>query len=247
MSKGMSRRHFLGRTALFAAGAVGAPYILPASALGKDGAAPSNRITVGFIGIGKMAKGHLGSFLGDPGVQVLAICDVERGRREGQAQRVNDHYAEREGKGSYKGCSTYADFRELCARPDIDAVIIATPDHWHGLAALEAARNGKDIYLEKPMTHTVEEGKALVKAVRRYGRILQVGSQQRSDTAFRTACELVRNGRIGKIKEVFVNVGGPPLPDAKLAEQPVPEGYDWDFWLGPAAWRPYNAELAPPE
>ncbi len=248
MSKGISRRRFLQRSALFAAGAVAAPCLVPGTALGNGkAAAASNRITIGFIGIGKMAKGHLGAFLGDPGVQVLAICDVERGRREGQAQRVNAHYAEREGAGTYVGCGAYVDFRELCARTDIDAVVIATPDHWHGLAALEAARNGKDIYLEKPMTHTIEEGKALVKAVRRYGRILQVGSQQRSDTAFRQACELVRNGRIGTVREVFVNIGGPPLPDARLAQQAAPEGLDWDFWVGPAPFRPYNAELAPPE
>lgn len=242
----LTRRGFLRRTGALAAGAAGFPYIVPASALGRDGAtAPSNRITIGFIGVGKMAKGHVGSFLGDGSVQVLAVCDVERGRREGQAQRVNEHYAARNG-GSYTGCDHYNDFRDLCARPDIDAVVISTPNQWHALNAVEAARQGKDIYLEKPFARTVDEGKAIVKAVRRYGRILQVGSQQRSDSAFRTACEIVRNGRIGTVREVFVNIGGPPVEDF-LKEDPLPEGLDWDLWLGPCPWRPYSAVLAPPE
>jgi predicted dehydrogenase len=241
-----TRRGFLRRTGALAAAAVGFPHIVPGSALGLNGAtAPSNRITIGFIGVGKMAKGHVGSFLGDPTVQVLAICDVERGRREGQARRANEHYTQRNG-ATYTGCDTYHDFRDLCARPDIDAVVICTPNQWHALNAVEAARQGKDIYLEKPFARTVDEGKAIVKAVRRYGRILQVGSQQRSDSAFRTACEIVRNGRIGTVREVFVNIGAPPEEDY-LQEDPVPEGLDWDLWLGPCPWRPYSAVLAPPE
>lgn len=241
-----SRRHFLKRAA-FAAGAVGFPTIVPSSALGLAGTtAPSNRITLGFIGMGKMAKGHLGSFLNDEDVQVLAICDVERGRREQQAKRVEDHYAQRNDNGSYKGCMAYNDFRQICTRYDIDAMVIATPNQWHALTAIEAAKNGKDIYLEKPLTRTIGEGKALCNAVRRYGRILQTGSQQRSDTAFRTACEIVRNGRIGDVREVFVNVGGPPEEDYLAAEE-TPEGLDWDMWLGPCPWRPYSSVLAPPE
>ncbi len=242
----ISRRGFLKRGGALAA-AIGLPCVVPATALGReDVLAPSDRITVGFIGMGKMAKGHLGSFLGDGRVQVLAIADVERFRRERAADRVNQHYAQREGQGSYRGCEHYNDFRELCAREDLDAVVIATPDHWHGLAAVEAAMNGKDIYLEKPMTRTIGEGQAVVEAVRRYGRMLQVGSQQRSDGTFRFACELVRNGRIGKVHTVHVNVGGPPEDDY-LPPEPTPEGLDWDFWLGPAPWRPYNATFAPPE
>lgn len=244
--RAMDRRGFLKRTAL-TAGAVAFPYIIPASALGReDITAPGDRITLGLIGVGKMGKGHLDSFLGDSRVQILGIADVERTRRERCAARVNEAYAKREDKGAYKGCDQYNDFRELCARPDIDAVLIATPDHWHALVAIEAAMNGKDIYCEKPMTKTIGEGQALVQAVKRYGRIMQVGSQQRSDSTFRYACELVRNGRIGKVHTVHVNVGNPPGDDYLPAE-PVPEGLDWDFWLGPAPWRPYNSTFAPPE
>ncbi|MFP4502849.1 MAG: Gfo/Idh/MocA family oxidoreductase [Candidatus Hydrogenedentota bacterium] len=246
-ARALSRRGFLKRTAALSAGAMAFPCIVPASALGREGrVAPSERITLGFIGIGKMAKGHLGGFLGNDGVQVLAIADVERGRRESQAQRANDYYAEREDRAGYKSCEANNDYRDLCARTDIDAVVIATPNHWHALNAVEAARNGKDIYLEKPLARTIGEGQAIQRAVHRYGRILQVGSQQRSDSAFRFACELVRNGRIGKIHTVHVNVGGPPEEDY-LPEETVPEGLDWDFWLGPVPWRPYNSTFAPPE
>jgi predicted dehydrogenase len=241
-----SRRTFLKQAGL-TVGAVGFPTVIPSRALGLAGSvAPSNRITLGFIGMGRMAKGHLGSFLNDADVQVLAICDVERGRREAQAKRVEDHYGQRDKDGSYKGCDAYNDFRVICARNDIDAMVIATPNQWHALTAIEAAKNGKDIYLEKPLTRTIGEGKALRNAVRRYGRILQTGSQQRSDRAFRFACELVRNGRIGAVKEVHVNVGGPPEEDYLAAEE-VPEGLDWDLWLGPCPWRPYSSVLAPPE
>jgi len=241
-----TRRSFL-KHAMTATAAIGLPNLAPGTALGLSGAtAPSERITVGFIGMGKMAKGHLNSFLNDRTCQVLAICDVERGRTEGHARLTEEHYGKRDGKGSYKGCSAYGDYRELCARADIDGVIISTPNQWHALNAVEAARQGKDIYLEKPMARTIGEGQAVVKAVRRYGRILQVGSQQRSDTAFRFACELVRNGRIGKVHSVHVNVGGPPVEDYLPAEE-TPEGLDWDMWLGPCPWRPYSSVLAPPE
>ena len=243
----LNRRQFLKRTAAAAVGAVAFPTIIPGRALGLDGAtAPSNRLTMGFVGMGKMAKGHLGAYQGDESCQILAICDVEQGRREKAAAQTNELYAKRAGEGSYSACDTYDDFRVLCARADIDFVVIATPNHWHVLTALEALRNGKDVYLEKPMTRTIDEGKALIKAVRRYGRILQVGSQQRSDSAFRFACELVRNGRIGDLKEVIVNIGGPPEED-NLPGEPPPEGLDWDMWLGPCPWRPYSSVLAPPE
>jgi predicted dehydrogenase len=248
MSKGISRRRFLKQAALMTAGAVGAPYIVPGKALGKQGAvAASNRIAVGLIGLGAMGKGHLGAFRNDDSVQVVAICDADRTKRENCTKQTNEFYAKKNNQGSYDGCKSYLDFQELCARPDVDALVIATPDHWHALVAMEALRNGKDVYLEKPMTHTVEEGKALVKTVRRYGRILQVGSQQRSDRSFRFACEMVRNGRIGKVTEVYGNVGGSPISDAQLKADPVPDGLDWDRWLGPAPWRPYSAELAPPD
>jgi predicted dehydrogenase len=243
----LSRRAFLRRTAAAAAGAAVFPMITPGRALGLDGAVSAgNRITVGLIGMGRMMENHIGPFLDDAECQVLALCDVERNRLEYHAARVNAHYTRANGGGSYSACDVYGDFRTLCARPDIDAVLIAVPDHWHVLIAIEALKNGKDVYLEKPLSLTVNEGKALRAAVRRYGRILQTGSQQRSDTAFRTACELVRNGRIGKVREVYVNVGGPPQED-NLPGEPTPEGLDWDLWLGPRPWRPYSSVLAPPQ
>lgn len=242
----LTRRQFLKKSVAAAGLISGFPYIIPGAALGLDGAtAPSNRIAVGIIGMGKMARGHLDSFLRDSSVQVVAICDVEKGRLEQAAQKANEFYATRDGQGSYAGCGTHGDFRALCERADIDGVLIATPNHWHALAAVEAARKGKDIYLEKPTARTIGESQAIVRAVRRYGRILQVGSQQRSDTAFHHACELVRNGRIGKIHTVNVNVGTPPEEDY-LPADPQPDGLDWDRWLGPCPWRPYSAVLCPP-
>lgn len=243
----LSRRAFLRRTAAAAAGAAVFPMITPGRALGLDGAVSAgNRITVGLIGMGRMMENHIGPFLNDAECQVMALCDVERNRLEYHTARVNAHYTRANGGGSYSACDVYGDFRTLCARPDIDAVLIAVPDHWHVLIAIEALKNGKDVYLEKPLSLTINEGKALRAAVRRYGRILQTGSQQRSDTAFRTACELVRNGRIGKVREVYVNVGGPPQED-NLPGEPTPEGLDWDLWLGPRPWRPYSSVLAPPQ
>jgi len=241
----VGRRGFLKRVTVASAAAVGFPYVIPSSAWGAAGhAAPSNRITLGCIGMGKMMGGHVGSFLARRHVQMLAVCDCESIRRGIQQKRVDDHYAERDGKGSYHGCAAYADFRELAARDDIDAVVIATPDHWHALTAIACLKSGKDVYCEKPMSLTINEGKAMVEATRRYGRVFQTGSQQRSERGFRVACELVRNGRIGDVHTVHVNVGGPPI-ECHLPAEPVPEGLDWDMWLGPAPWRPYNSDIAP--
>lgn len=238
----VSRRRFLKQTA-GTASAFALPTIVPASALGADGqTAPSNRITLGFIGMGKMMRGHLGNFLGKGHCHVLAVCDVESIRLGQQQKRVDGHYAK--AKRAYKGCAAYKDFRELVARDDIDAVVIATPDHWHALPAIAAMKAGKDVYCEKPLTLTINEGKAMVRVARKYGRVFQTGSQQRSREEFHHACELVRNGRIGKVHTVHVNVGGPPKP-CYLPAQPTPEGLDWDFWLGPAPYRPYHADIAP--
>jgi predicted dehydrogenase len=238
----LSRRSFV-RT--LAAGAAGWSLRGPAPAApGPRG--PNDRITLGFIGVGTMGRGHLGAFLHAADVQVVAVCDVVAERRDAARKAANDHYAARKGKGDYKGCDAVTDFRDLLARKDIDAVVIATPDHWHVIPCVLAARAGKDIYCEKPLTHAVAQGRRIAEEVARAGVVFQTGSQQRSefDGRFRTAVELVRNGRIGKVKTVRIGVGGPPVP-CDLPEQPVPEGTDWDLWLGPAPRRGYNEVLCP--
>lgn len=239
----MPRRSFLARSLAGAGASAIAPLVLPTRVFGAT--APSERITIGFIGMGKMARGHLDAFLHDPACQVLAICDVERRRLDKAVQQTNDFYAQQNGTASTKVCAGYRDFRELCARDDIDAVVIATPNHWHALTSIAALESGKDVYCEKPLTLTIEESVAVTRAARRYDRVFQTGSQQRSDPTFRFACELVRNGRIGKVHTVHVNVGGPPV-ECYLPAEPVPEGLDWDFWLGPAPERPYHSDIAPP-
>ncbi len=242
----VDRRGFLKRTAAATAGIAGFPLIVPSSAFGAT--APSERITLGFIGLGKMGReSHLNSHMGKAHVQILALSDVESGRLDQSKGMVEKRYADAMGKGTYSGCDTYRDFREVLARDDIDAVVIATPDHWHAIPSIEAAKAGKDIYCEKPMTRTIEEGRAVVNAVRRYGRIFQTGSQQRSDYSgrFRRAVEFVRNGVIGDLESIDIGVGGPPRDSRNLGPEPVPPTLDWDRWLGPAPWRPYNSELCP--
>jgi len=242
--KDVSRRQFIKTVAGTAAAAMTFPHIVPASALGRAGsAAPSDRITLGFIGTGKQSKHLMKSFLNSPGSHVVAGCDVDKLKLARGKQIVEDHYANK-GGGAYKGCDTYGDFRELLARDDIDAVVIATPDHWHAITVIQSAAAGKDIYCEKPLSQTIAEARAMVTAVRRYGRVFQVGSMQRSDWHFRLGCELVLNGYIGELKHVTVGVGGPPA-DQPLLAQPVPDYLDWNMWVGPALWRPYNSELSP--
>jgi predicted dehydrogenase len=193
-----------------------------------------------------MGRSHVDRFLGYGDVQIVAVCDVVEERRQHSKARVEDHYAKQSGQGSYQGCQTFNDFRELLALEGLDAVVIATPDHWHVTGAILAARAKKDIYCEKPLTLTIGEGRRLVNEVRSNKVIFQTGSQQRSefDGKFRVAAELVRNGRIGKVKTVRVGVGAPPVP-CDLPEEPVPAGTDWDLWLGPAKWRAYNEVLCP--
>jgi len=237
----INRRDLL-RAAAGTAAVVGLPSIVPSSVFGA--AAPSERITLGFIGCGKQSQHLMRSFLGSPGTHVVAACDVDQLKLERSSRQIVDkHYADRK-DGSYKGCDAYRDFRDVVARPDIDAVVISTPDHWHTVISIAACRAGKDIYCEKPLTQTIAEARALVNAVRKYNRVYQVGSMQRSSREFRFACELVRNGYIGDIQHVTVNVGGPP-EDKPLAAEPVPDYLDWDMWVGPAMWRPYNNDLAP--
>lgn len=205
---------------------------------------PSERLTLGFIGLGTQNRGHLGHFLGQKDVQVVAVCDVDTTRREAAQKRVDEHYAKNTKSGQAKNCAAYNDFHELLARKDIDAVVIATPDHWHAIIAIEACKAKKDVYCEKPLSLTIREAKLMMEAARKYERVFQTGSQQRSSGEFRLACELVRSGKIGKIKTVNVNVGPPSRPCDLPVEKDEP-GLDWDRWLGPAPKRGYNSVLSP--
>ena len=234
---GTTRRQFL-KTA----GALAVPAFIPATALGHGPrAAPSERITMGFIGVGNMGGGHLHYFLDHKEVQVVAICDVKRWQRDEAAQRTAEHYAAETAAGTFHGCDTYNEYEELLARDDIDAVLIAVPDHWHAIVAIAACRAGKDVYCEKPLSLTVRDAREMVKAARRYNTVFQTGSQQRSSQNFRYACELVRNGRIGELQTVNVGIGQ-PSSEKCFPEEPIPDGLDWERWLGPAPWQPYNSE-----
>lgn len=238
MTRRVTRREFLKRGAGWMT-ATAAPWIIPASALGlARRPSPSSRIGMGIIGTGGMGIADMKSFLWHDHVQVVAVCDVDTAHREEAKQEAEKHYAEHAPSGGYRGCAALHDFRELLARPDIDAVVVATPDHWHAPVTIAAVEAGKDVYCEKPLTRTVAEGRLVVEAVRRRGRVLQVGSQQRSDRRFRHACELVRNGRIGRLHTVRVWLPG-GVETGLHPPEPVPKGFDYDFWLGPAPWAPY--------
>jgi predicted dehydrogenase len=231
-----TRRRFLKHAAALAA----APHLIPASALGSDGAvAPSNRIALGFIGIGMMGRGHLRCFLGFSEAQVLAVCDVDGWRRDNAKTTVEEAYAAARPAGTYQGCKTYNDLRELLARDDVDAVVIATGDRWHAAATVMAAKAGKDVYCEKPISLTIREARAMVEAIRRYDRVFQTGLQQRSAPEFSKACDLARSGALGKIHAVYVTHPG-TNSEVNLPAEPVPQNLDWDLWLGPAPWRPFN-------
>jgi predicted dehydrogenase len=234
----VSRRRFLQQAGLLGA----APFLLP-SHIWAAPTPPNSRITLGLIGIGIQSRGHLTNFLNRAEVQVLAVCDVDRSRREEAKRKIEERYAKVAGKG-YQGCAAYNDFRDLLARQDIDAVIIGTPDHWHAIIALAALRAGKDVYCEKPLTHNIREAVELVKVTRQFKRILQTGSQQRSSSEFRVACELIRNNRIGRLQRIEVRISGPARPNAFPA-QPLEPGLDWDLWCGPGPLVPYSSELSP--
>ena len=236
-SKLATRRRFL-KTAIGAG--IMAPWVLPGAALGKDGAvAPSERITVGGIGIGNRGTYDLGCFLQQPDVQFVAVCDVKDARRKAVKQ-----IADR--KNENTDCDTYRDFRDLLARDDVDAVLIATGPNWHATAAMYAARAGKDMYCEKPCTKNISQSLILADSMRRAGRVFQAGTQRRNLPHFAFACELAYSGRLGKLKAVHAHPAGmktyssgwaPPEPE------PAKEEVDWDLYLGPAAWRPFNRKL----
>jgi hypothetical protein len=224
-----------------AAAAAGAAYVIPSSAWGSPRApAPSNRLGIGVIGPGGQGSGHLGRLLGTPEVQVTAVCDVDKGRLDRAKNTVEERYSQKAPSGSYKGCGAYRDFRELLARDDTDAVVIATPENWHSLLTIAAAKAGKDIYCEKPFAPTIAEGRAAADAVKRYRRILQVGSQERSNGRCRYALELVRSGRIGRVHTIRVNLPTDHRTCGPQPAEPVPAGFDYDSWLGPAPWAPYT-------
>lgn len=235
-----TRRQFLAASTVAAAG----PMILSTPSRGL--AAPSERIRLGFIGIGIQSRGHLRRFVGTNDTQVIAVCDVVTERREDSKRIVEEGYAKQKDIGSYKGCAEYVDFRELLARDDIDAVVIGTPDHWHAIPAVMACRAGKDVYCEKPLSLTISEGRAMVEAARKHDRVFQTGSQQRSEFGglFRRAVELIRNGYLGEIKTVSVGVGGPAVT-CDLPTEECPTGTDWNFWNGPSPERGYNQILCP--
>ena len=222
-----SRRNLLKNSAVVGM-AAGFPSIVPSSVFGAD--APSNCVTLGGIGTGGMGKANLHEFIHKKGTRVLAVCDVDKEHQAQAKARVDKRYENTD-------CDTYDHFEDLLARDDIDAVFHALPDHWHGLVCVAAANAGKDIYGQKPLARTIKEGRAIVDAVERNGVIWQTGSQQRSDQRFRMACELVRNGRIGKIIHAEVGLPG-GHGGGKANPIPVPEGLDWDRWLGPAPEQP---------
>ena len=232
-----TRRRFLQSSALLAA-----PFILPGR-VWSQATAPSKRLTLGCIGMGKMMKGHLGNFIQRDDVEVLAVCDVDTTRREAAKKRVDEAYTKKAGE-TRNGCAAYNDFREVIARKDIDAVVIATPDHWHAFIAIAAVKAGKDVYCEKPVTYNVHEAVELKNAVRKANRVFQVGSQQRSSKEFRVACELVRNGVIGRVNSVHVSFGDPATPYKEPAEEIEP-GLDWKMWCGPGPLVAYNPMLSP--
>jgi predicted dehydrogenase len=225
---GVSRRGFL-KTGLGAAAAVGFPTIVPASVFGQY--APSKRINVGAIGVGRISRGHdLPGIMQYERARVMAVCDLDASRVvEGKAF-VNEFYAKKMGK-DYDGTVGYANYHELLANKDIDAVVVSTPDHWHSLIGVDAVRAGKDVYLQKPASLTIGEGRALSNAVQSSGRILQIGSQQRSTAQFRYAAELVRNGRIGELQRVEIGLPGDPSGGDK-GKMPVPAGFNYEMWLG---------------
>ena len=241
-----SRRNFLKTTA-----AIGAAQIVPASVLGAN--APSNRINVGVLGTGTRGLPDMQVFMRNDDVQIMAICDVNKASygyrdetrlmgREPALAVANKYYADKTRSGRYGGVEAYTDFRNIIDRDDVDAVVVVTPDHWHCLMTVMAAKAGKDIYCQKPMTLTIGDGQRMIEAVRKHKRILQTGSQYRSHPAARRACELVRNGRIGELKRIhtYLGLNNKIGPGPGWKPMPVPSGFDYNMWLGPAPDVPYH-------
>ena len=230
-SHSVSRRRFLQSSAV-----ASAPFILPSGIWSAD-IKPNDKIAVGFIGMGIQNRGLQNRFMGDKNVVCVAVSDCDTTRRNAARDRANKRYQNED-------CKTYVDFRELIARDDIDAVSIATPDQWHAIQTIAAVNSGKDVYCEKPLTHNVHESVEVMKAVKKNKAILQTGSMQRSSREFRVACELVRNGVIGKVERTAVNVGPPGVP-CDLPTEKMEPGLDWNKWVGPGPMRGYSSVLSP--
>lgn len=242
MSNQLSRRKFIKTAAVGAIGVAMFPQFLASCKQNKAAGSGEEVIRLGFIGLGRQSMYLLNGYLGIEGVQVVAGSDVYGIKRERFLKRVNEHYASQEQPPVVE---VYENYKDLIARGDIDAVVIASPDHWHAFMAMDAAAAKKNIYLEKPLTFTIQEGQKLVKAVRDNGVILAVGSQQRSDANFQHAVKMVQEGKIGKVERINAYVGGPPTP-YDLPEEPVPADLNWPLWLGPSEFVHYNAQLNPP-
>jgi predicted dehydrogenase len=241
VNSSFSRRKFIKTTAKAATIS-----IVPRFVLGGPGyIPPSDMVVIGHIGTGKQSHGLANRFLDLGTAKIIGACDVDQQKLAAYADMINNKYAESTSLPQHKETTQYRDYNVLLDRDDIDAVIISTPDHWHAKIAIDAMKAGKDVYCEKPMAHTVQEGRKMVKATRKYKRVFQTGNMQRSWPDFRRACELVRNGFIGDIKTIKVNVGDPAV-HCDLPEEPLPEYLDWDHWVGPAQMRPYNSILSPP-
>jgi predicted dehydrogenase len=237
----LTRRALLARSLAAAGAAVAAPWVLGSTRSAGAGpsaaaAAPSERITLGVIGFGPRCQYVLGSILGEKDMQCLAMCEAQASRRQAGKAAVDARYGN-------KDCQTYRDFRELLARPDIDAVLIATGDRWHATASILAARAGKDVYSEKPCGITIAQCDALADTMRQYGRVFQAGTQRRSVGNFQLAMRLARSGKLGKLHTLHASVYRPRIDYGWLPAEPEPakDVVDWDMWLGPAPWRPYNS------
>ena len=234
-----SRRAMLQRTAI-AAGSFAVPLVIPGSVLGKDGAtAPSDRITIGSIGVGMMGGGHFRLFTDYSDVQLMALSDVDPWRRDTSTRVVEKAYGARQASGMFHGFQAYNDFRELLDRRDIDAVIVATGERWHPAISVLAAKAGKDIYCEKPISLTIRQARTMAETVRRHNRVFQTGLQQRNSPEYRKAMEIVHAGRIGAVKLAYVSESG-VSPYQNFPAEPLPEGLDWEMWLGPCPWYPYS-------
>ena len=235
-----SRRDFLKKATVAAVGF----HIVPRHVLGNGFVPPSDKINLGIIGTGKQGNILARYFLNNTQAQILAGSDVWDTKRESFKSNVSDYYAELRRVGNYNGVESYLDYRELLERSDIDGVIITTPDHWHGIQAIDAIKAGKDVFCEKPLTNTIQEGIDMVKAVREHGCVFQTGSMQRSWEIFRRAKDIVSSGKLGEIMQVQVNVGD-PARKFDLASQDIPEGVDWNRWCGPAPLTGYHESIAP--